>query len=164
MPSIVKDHYHEIDDPDDPVVPVLTKLLGPFAVAHDTPGIEDSDSPVELTELAANTFVIRAWLETTETWGLVAAFGGITLKGEGTGPGATVHVVEIANADVTPGTSGTPELGQDSGIGGGGTLTNRVAWLNEAGHLGFYMQRGDNGEPPTAGEGNVYALIAVPAV
>lgn len=141
------------------------RLLGPFHVAHDTPGIDGDLAEVGAGLIPAGAVVIAAWPIITE--GLAGAGDTVDFQMQVcVGPAGQVGAPLNATVYVCQGTpllsplSVGDDLFPPRHFTGGSQSSYRPAIIGEASSLFVQMMDGGGVEPLSAGEADVYALIA----
>lgn len=134
------------------------RLLGPFHIAHDTPGLLVSNEAgnfdtfvgVEITTLTADQLIVQAMVRITEAWD-----GGSQLDlASSTGRGNTFfNLNPMDGVSFDDGKFATLDL-QASAFG------PQLVLVDDAVHA---IVNHNDGTAPTTGEADIYLLIAEPA-
>lgn len=125
------------------------RLLGPFAVAFDTPGITDQAA---LTTLSAGVAVIRAWARVTASWS--PSNPGFRIGAGGSGAVTNGDYWTVTEYDALG------EAQEDSGAFAEANIPvdQRIVTVLENGFLVAHLT-----SAAAQGEADIYALIAEPA-
>ena len=126
------------------------RLLGPFHIAHDTPGITDDYTSLGET-LAADAQIVRFTVYPTQSW----EAGTLEIA---VGPGPTVIFTAVGAIQATTGTGGI--IYDIRNLVNAPTVTEAFPLLGSGGLLsvGFWPDA-----ELTQGEADIYVLIAEPA-